>query len=38
MLGQLENTIPLMIRDTIHVVINLEHIDYLKISLFLNRI
>ena len=25
-----------MIRDIIHVVINLEHIDYLKISLFLN--
>ena len=24
-----------MIRDIIHVVINLEHIDYLKISLFL---
>jgi hypothetical protein len=27
-----------MIRDIIQVVINLEHIDYLKISLFLNRI
>jgi hypothetical protein len=27
-----------MIRDTIHVVINLEHIDYLKVSLFLNRV
>ena len=28
----------LKIRDIIHAIINLEHIDYLKISLFLNRI
>jgi hypothetical protein len=28
----------LMIRDLIHMVINLEHIDYLKISLFFNCI
>ena len=28
----------LMIRDIIHVVINLEHLDYLKISLFVNLI
>jgi hypothetical protein len=28
----------LMIRDILNVVINLEHIDYLKISLFVNLI
>jgi hypothetical protein len=27
-----------MIRDILHVVINLEHIDYLKISLFFSLI